>query len=61
MTACLRMTAGVAVGRTVATQRCAAGLAGAQMNPLVAGLDTFLAHMAFRVLDGRNRFEMFAG
>jgi len=61
MPACLRVPGGVAVGRTVAAQCRAAGLTGTQMYPAVAGLDTLLTLMAFRVFDGRNGFEMVTG
>ena len=58
MSARLRVPGGVAVGRTVATKCQAAGLAGTQMNPAVAGLDTLFTLMAFRVFDGRNGVDM---
>ena len=61
MPTCLRVPRGVAVGGTVAAQCRAAGLTGAQMYPAVAGLDTLLTLMAFRVFDGRNGFEMVTG
>ena len=61
MSACLRVPGGVAVGRTVAAQCRAASLTGAQMDPTVAGLDTFLTLMAFWFFDGRDGFDMFTG
>src|SRR4051812_26048074 len=39
---------------------CAAALAGAQMHPLSAGLDAFLAHVLPRVLQGLHAADMSA-
>jgi hypothetical protein len=47
----VRMFAGVPVWRTIAAERHAALLAGAQMNPLRANFHTFLAFAALWLLD----------
>jgi len=52
---------GVAVGGVVAAEGHAAFLAGAQMDPSRAGLDAFLALVAFGGLDVDDRVEMRAG
>lgn len=57
----LRVPDGVAVGRTVAAQCCAARLTGPQVHPSCAYLDALLALMAFRVFDGGDSAKMRSG
>ena len=47
----VRVFAGVLVRRTVAAERDAAFLAGAQMNPIVADLHALRAFAALRLFD----------
>lgn len=61
MTAGLRVPGSVAIGRTVTTQGNAAGLAGAQMYPAVAGFYALLAHVTSRLFDRRQGIDMAAG
>jgi hypothetical protein len=48
----------VAVGRVIATQRPAARLTGAQMDPLRANLDALIAFAAFRISNRCDGSEM---
>src|SRR3954463_5084951 len=54
----MRMLGGMAVRRRVATERHAARLTHAQMDPLRAGLRAFLADVAFGVLDAVHRRDV---
>ena len=53
-----RVFAGVMIGRTVAAQRDAALLTGAEMDPLCADLYALSAFANLRLFDGRDRVEM---
>ena len=53
-----RMLGGVPVGRRVTTECRPALLARAQVHPVVAGLDAFLADQLFRMLDRANRADV---
>ena len=61
MPALVRMLAGMAVRRTVATQGDAARLTGPQMNPGCADPHALFAFAALRMFYRLNRFEMGAG
>ena len=54
----LRVPRGVAIGRAVTAQRHSTGLAGAQVDPAVTGLDAFVALMALGLFDGPDGVDM---
>ena len=54
----VRMFGHVAIRRTIATQRYAAGLAGSQMHPRSANFDALHALAHFRLFHGANRIEV---
>jgi hypothetical protein len=58
MPTALRVSRGVAIGRTVTAQRHATGLTGAQVDPAVTGLDAFLTLMALRLFDSLYGVDM---
>jgi hypothetical protein len=58
MGGCPRMFAGVLIWGAVATERDAARLARAQMNPARTDLHAFFTFTALRLLDRFNRVEM---
>jgi hypothetical protein len=54
----MHVFAGMSIWRTIATERDAACLARAQMNPVAADLYAFLAFAALRLLDCFDRIQM---
>ena len=54
----VRMFRHVPIGRTIATQRDPACLAGPQMHPRSPDFDAFRAFAHFRLLYGRDCVEM---
>jgi hypothetical protein len=55
------MAGGVVIGRAVTAERCAARLAGSQMNPFISGFYALRTLSTLRVLYGLNRVDMNTG